>query len=78
MFPNEGVTEHAHTHRYVPVQKNGPFLGLKDKLHFYNKNWPYPANVEPEVKPHEPKDTLYKKGLRKIFNPNWPYPAPKP
>ena len=42
MHPNKGVTEHAHTTRYVPVQdKHRPFMGLKDTLGFYNPHWPY-------------------------------------
>ena len=44
MYPNEGITEHAHTSRYVPAQGRGPFFGIKDKLHLYNKNWPYPSS----------------------------------
>ena len=74
MYPNQGVSERATTTRYVPAQGRGPFFGLKDKLHFYNKHWPYPSNVEPEVP--EPKHN--RKNIAGPFvNSNWPFPAPK-
>ena len=75
MYRNEGITEHAHTTRYVPAPGRGPFMGFKDKLHLYNKNWPYPPREVPEFP--KPKKGVVHHGLKDLINPNWPFPASK-